>query len=398
MEIMERRLDTMNSFCMNLLYFYPIDQLIPGLPPNHIGILMVMAGILNIITSLITIMWIKSKEKEAQMEGDEGEDAAKSVIFPVFVQVVWLNVFINLYAGAVETFLPFNPVGENLSYIAILYGLIYGLRHLVTEGLAFLLMKKGCGKNAAKEAGYQALLWGFITFALLFLILYKAGISGKILNLLLDLAVCVFYFALWKAPLQRLYRRPAAIFYSKFWALYRFLAVCFDVTDFFDETNDASACGYIFVNLVLFAIVQPIFCYWTLLLDSRWWQGIEIQSNRNRTESYENIRAPLIGSDFSLTTAQSLADTVDRIRVQGQVKMLNFACIKIDFRSHLGAGSFSKVYKGTYRGKECAIKLIYTVDLTTDVIQRVAAEASILSSIRHPNIVNILGVSVLPPR
>jgi hypothetical protein len=38
------------------------------------------------------------------------------------------------------------------------------------------------------------------------------------------------------------------------------------------------------------------------------------------------------------------------------------------------------------------------VDITAETIKKVAAEASILSSIRHKNIVNILGVSVLPPR
>lgn len=44
------------------------------------------------------------------------------------------------------------------------------------------------------------------------------------------------------------------------------------------------------------------------------------------------------------------------------------------------------------------LQLIYTMDLTTDVIQRVAAEASILSAIRHKNVVNIYGVTVFPPR
>jgi serine/threonine protein kinase len=46
----------------------------------------------------------------------------------------------------------------------------------------------------------------------------------------------------------------------------------------------------------------------------------------------------------------------------------------------------------------CPAQLIYTVDITAETIKKVAAEASILSSIRHKNIVNILGVSVLPPR
>lgn len=38
--------------------------------------------------------------------------------------------------------------------------------------------------------------------------------------------------------------------------------------------------------------------------------------------------------------------------------------------------------RGSYRNQQCAVKLIYTMDLTVDVIQRVAAEASILSSLQ----------------
>lgn len=71
----------------------------------------------------------------------------------------------------------------------------------------------------------------------------------------------------------------------------------------------------------------------------------------------------------------------------------------MDFKKALGAGSFSKVYKGEYAKAIVAIKLIYTNDITMDVIQRIAAEASILSTLRHnANIVQIYGVTVLPPR
>lgn len=79
------------------------------------------------------------------------------------------------------------------------------------------------------------------------------------------------------------------------------------------------------------------------------------------------------------------------------MRLLNFAYITMDTRRQLGSGSFSKVYLGSYRRQRCAIKMIFTLDLTQDVIRRVAAEAQILSMIKHPNIVSILGVSVLPP-
>lgn len=91
--------------------------------------------------------------------------------------------------------------------------------------------------------------------------------------------------------------------------------------------------------------------------------------------------------------------------------LLNFAEIHLDKNKLLGHGSFSKVYRyvvviqtifftlsrGTYRSTPCAIKLIFTADLTEDVILRAEAEATLLSSVKSPNIVNILGVSVLPP-
>lgn len=47
-----------------------------------------------------------------------------------------------------------------------------------------------------------------------------------------------------------------------------------------------------------------------------------------------------------MVSAQSLAHTMDVIRWQKQVKMVNFANIKVDMKNHLGAGSSSKVFKG----------------------------------------------------
>lgn len=42
----------------------------------------------------------------------------------------------------------------------------------------------------------------------------------------------------------------------------------------------------------------------------------------------------------------------------------------------------SVLLRGTYKREECAIKLIYTLDLTVDVISRVAVEAQILSRVK----------------
>lgn len=59
---------------------------------------------------------------------------------------------------------------------------------------------------------------------------------------------------------------------------------------------------------------------------------------------------------------------------------------------------FFGFYRGRYKKQKCAIKLVFTFDLTVDVIKRVASEAQILAAVSHPNIVHIFGVAVLPPR
>lgn len=77
--------------------------------------------------------------------------------------------------------------------------------------------------------------------------------------------------------------------------------------------------------------------------------------------------------------------------------LISFSQISYDKKNLIGYGSFSKVYKGKFKAKECAIKLVYTMDLTEEDICRVAAEATILSSVNSLNVVNIFGVTVLPP-
>lgn len=47
--------------------------------------------------------------------------------------------------------------------------------------------------------------------------------------------------------------------------------------------------------------------------------------------------------------------------------------------------------------QKCAIKLVYSLDLTSDEINKVAAEATLLNSVKHKHVVHIYGVSVLPP-
>ena len=257
----------------------------------------------------------------------------------------------------------------------------------------------------------------------------------------------LFYGALWLIPQRRLFRRPAVIYYARTWFLFRLLCMAASTLMHFETTHAVGNCTYILGTLFPFTIFEPLLMYYTLLQDSKWWQGQDIFQGR-RNMSAEEIRSPLQGIDINLKSAQSLAASMDRMgkltssataslhnnnnnnnssikrtstnfglstteRLEsnesmsgetalaasggGAVRLLNFAYISLDKNKQLGSGSFSRVYRGRYRQKACAVKLIFTVDLTVDVIKRIAAEAQLLSLIRHPNVVDILGVSVLPP-
>jgi hypothetical protein len=147
------------------------------------------------------------------------------------------------------------------------------------------------------------------------------------------------------------------------------------------------------VYLVLDAPVQFLGTYLALLEDSRWWQGIGSGMNGSNNDA----KSPLHGFDVSLCSAQELAKTLDRIGGSAAANLINFAHVYLDKKNLLGYGSFSKVYQGKYKLEPVAIKLIFTMDLTESDIRRVAAEATILSSISSKNIVKIYGVTVLPP-
>jgi len=346
---------TDTDFCSDLTGYYPIHDYIPGLRSN-IGIVLLIGGLLNIFMSLVTVLWINRQKHIAQEETDNDE-AVKSVIFPVFVRLLWLSVTINITTGILIILVPLRRAGENSIVTSALFALVWAMQHGVLEGVAFLLMQKGCGQHAAKRVRQLSAGWIAFIFVLMFSSFYYGGVTSTVLSAVRDTMLVIFYAVLLWAPQQGLFRRPAAYFYSKCWLLYRGFFLAAYAVMLVTNTEYLGDCGYIVLSLFVFAIIQPLIMYITLLRDSLWWQGIEIGPQATRSSEHD-LRHPLLGAEYSLQSAQALAGTLDEMRVRGNVTMLNFACIKLDTQTTLGAGSFSKVYKGTYKGEDCAIKVI----------------------------------------
>ncbi|KAL9146225.1 hypothetical protein ABFS82_13G096300 [Erythranthe guttata] len=83
--------------------------------------------------------------------------------------------------------------------------------------------------------------------------------------------------------------------------------------------------------------------------------------------------------------------------------LLPFQEWNIDFSeltigTRVGIGFFGEVFRGSWNGLEVAIKVFLEQDLTVENIEDFCNEISILSRIRHPNVILFLGACTKPPR
>eukprot|EP01038_Epipyxis_sp_PR26KG_P009397 gene9397-12656_t len=432
------------GICTSSFTAYPISDYIPGIQ-GHLGIGGIVLGALYMFNSLVTLNWIRQQrslirnEELNNQNGHPGLAYTKYGIFPIYIPFLWLSATADAFIGLTTIFLPLNLSGENPWVFAAVAGFAFASQHFVLEGIAFALMQYGCGYHAIKIAAVWAFGWALVTFlvetmryrdynSMLF---FSAEVAWNVLLLL-------FYGFLWLAPTKWLGRRTAVIIYARFWSLFRIIFLISDCLIAYSSSQEVVAVGNcLFVAGVtaLFAVCKPYVVYWVLMIDSSSWQGgFDNKRSGSTTRSQANSNAfsnwitsllgnfyslfsfswrqqfnresgqyqpvnPLHGLEVGFNEAQDLARVVDNIGSEGTVKLLNFAFIKFDNKASnmLGAGSFSKVYRGTFRKKPVAIKMLFTQDLNPDVIRRYGNEARILSEITHPNVVNIFGVALMPP-
>ncbi|KAH0701357.1 hypothetical protein KY284_015572 [Solanum tuberosum] len=71
---------------------------------------------------------------------------------------------------------------------------------------------------------------------------------------------------------------------------------------------------------------------------------------------------------------------------------------EITIGARVGIGFFGEVFRGIWNGTEVAVKVFLEQELTEENIEDFANEISILSRIRHPNVILFLGACTTPPR
>ena len=138
-----------------------------------------------------------------------------------------------MYQGLLVATVPLQADKANGVLASTLFATSYALSHMVIEGIAFLLMQKGCGQNATIRAGKFTACWGVVTFFVTFAIFRKSQLVAVVLEVLWGLLLIVLYYTLWLAPQKHLFRRPAAIIYARFWSIFRTIAALINLTFLF---------------------------------------------------------------------------------------------------------------------------------------------------------------------
>lgn len=255
---------TFSDTCSNIFSVAPVYALLLG--GGNVGVVLFSIGLLYLCMSVLILYWIKKQEHLGRM-GDH--EAVKSVIFPVFVNVMWVNSIINFYIGGIILTVEYPAVNENCNSCLWMYSAIWGAQHFVIEGVALLLMQKGLGVYAARRSLRLAALWGLFTMWVQY-ISYRFAYAGVgFIRAAWSFALLFFYLTLWKIPMRHLFRRPAAIPYAKVWFLFRLAETICDGMIRFKRSHAVGQCLYTFGPFLIFALFQPYITYKTLLDDSR---------------------------------------------------------------------------------------------------------------------------------
>ena len=140
--------------------------------------------------------------------------------------------------------------------------------------------------------------------------------------------------------------------------------------------------------------------YETLKRDSMFWCGVMTSAEESQLEG-DDVRRPLLGTSVEPDIAASLATELDQVQA---VKFIHFSEITLEGGKRsiseinvLGAGGTARVFGGSYDNNPVAVKMLYCVEFAPENIDNYIRESEMLARLRHPNIVLLLGICVVPP-
>lgn len=85
------------------------------------------------------------------------------------------------------------------------------------------------------------------------------------------------------------------------------------------------------------------------------------------------------------------------VKVSKELETFSVRSEDLTLDKQIGSGSSGQVFKGTFMGSTVAVKRCLIVDLLEDPLKDFMSETQIMSSFRHPNVVQFIGATIKPP-
>jgi hypothetical protein len=348
---------------------------------------------------LLYVAWSLYTSRNTIQRGMKSID----VILPMYQIPVWYVLLVGIFIGIT------NILGILTAeiYTSIVK---WGMYRVVVDGLAVFLMHNGIGRRALKNAIVGGVLWSLLTSGLILTIYYQWGyVAYSITAVTCLAATCIFYFLMWVLPQRFVHRRPAMVTYA-FWnviTLSLFIAVCLLLAN---VSYSLASCS-VEIILSICWMLQPFIILHAVRQDSLFWQGLysnptyslfgySFRGNPIKHFAHAggatDLNEPLLGIwDFGRETMGILAESITTLEKK-VVPIIPFTFIQID-SSHFFSGGTARVYRGQYGHESVAVKFLFCLELTTERVADFCAEATLLNSLQHDNVVKCFGVSVMPP-
>jgi serine/threonine protein kinase len=210
------------------------------------------------------------------------------------------------------------------------------------------------------------------------------------------------------------------VYWARFWSIQRILLLLAEALLF--NSQEIGWCLYHSTIFIFVGILADWVMFHIFTLETKWFHGYIVDSRvcgmdlwglisrKQDNESDEQMVSSGRTSQSSITSVfngleltDMAASTISDVRIElgkkGAVPLIDFSRLVIKLRCMLGSGSSARVYEGKWCDRRCAVKILFTVEITPEEIRRTCIEASLLHRLQasSEHVVGLYGVAILPP-
>lgn len=234
--------------------------------------------LLNFAANFGLLYWIYVQRRNVSRGNSK---VLKSIIFPMYLRILLLLGCVNILIALLNIFYVEYPKYHHTDtestplHVKIVYSATFAAQHFILEGIALMLLQRGCGVYAAKVAGKYSAIWTVLSFLSFYSSFSKNSVIANWGFYSWNIAIVLFYVVIWLAPSSWFYRRPASSKYASYWCVFRILyAGCMLLADHGERigwmgVREVGYCGDLVLGFAIFPLLLPLLVYWTLLQDSR---------------------------------------------------------------------------------------------------------------------------------